>query len=97
MILLTALHEGSSYVIKEALGRDVPIVSVDVGDLQERIEGVEGCYLADPNPTDLAAQLITVRNGKNKVNGRGNVEHLSLGNVAIGLKNFYDEICLASN
>ena len=44
--LMTSFTEGSPQVIKEALICGCPIVSVDVGDVQERIEGVEGCYVA---------------------------------------------------
>ncbi len=95
-ILLTSLHEGSPNVIKEALGCNVPIVSVDVGDVQERIMGVEGCYLADANPSDIGAKLLAVSNGRHRVNGREHVEHLSLNNVAMRLKGFYEEVCMAS-
>src|SRR5262249_2264447 len=54
-VLLTSLHEGSPNVIKEALACNVPVVSVDVGDVRDRIQGIEGCYLAAPDPDDLAS------------------------------------------
>ena len=97
VVLLTSLHEGSPNVIKEALGCDVPIVSVDVGDVRERIQGVEGCYIALPTAADLADKLAVVRAGKGRVNGRASVQHLSLENIALCLKQFYADVCFASN
>lgn len=56
-LLLTSFSEGSPQVVKEALACGCPVVSVDVGDVAERIAGVAGCFLAEPHAADLAAQL----------------------------------------
>src|SRR5262249_3718279 len=45
-LLLTSLTEGSPNIVKEALACDLPVVSVEVGDVGERIQEIEGCYLA---------------------------------------------------
>ena len=57
VLLLTSRHEGSPTIVKEALACDLPVVSVDVGDVRERISGIAGCYLAAPDPVDLAASF----------------------------------------
>ena len=46
-VLLTSKWEGSPNVIKEALACNCPLVSTDVGDVRERVEGLEGCYVAE--------------------------------------------------
>ena len=46
-VLLTSKWEGSPNVIKEALACNCPLVSTDVGDVRERGEGLEGCYVAE--------------------------------------------------
>jgi glycosyltransferase involved in cell wall biosynthesis len=95
VVLLTSLHEGSPNVVKEALACNVPVVSVDVGDVRERIEGIEGCYLAAPEPSDLAAKLQMVHAGSRRVLSRIKMRELSLERVALQLKEFYNEVLLS--
>ncbi|MGE0826101.1 MAG: glycosyltransferase [Candidatus Binatia bacterium] len=92
VVLLTSRHEGSPNIVKEALACNIPIVSVTVGDVPERIAGISGCYLADPEPNDLAAKLQLVFTGSRRVAGRPRMQDLSLDTVAARLCNFYDDI-----
>ena len=94
VVLLTSLHEGSPNVIKEALACNVPIVSVNVGDVRERIEGIDGCYITSPEPINLAAKLKAVYAGLRRVAGRTKMEELSLERVSLRLKEFYFEILM---
>ncbi len=91
-VLLTSLHEGSPNVIKEALACNVPIVSVDVGDVSERITGVSGSYIANANPQDLAKKLRLVVSGQRRTNGRSAMYTLSLRRTAELLEKFYLDI-----
>jgi glycosyltransferase involved in cell wall biosynthesis len=43
--LLTSIREGSPMFIKELMACNRPIVSTNVGDVEENILGVEGCFL----------------------------------------------------
>lgn len=57
-LLLTSVREGSPQVVKEAMACGCPIVSVDVGDVAERTNGVEGCYVVPTrNPQEIAKVL----------------------------------------
>jgi glycosyltransferase involved in cell wall biosynthesis len=94
VILLTSKHEGSPNIIKEALACDLPVVSLDVGDVRERIQEVEGCYLALPEPSDLAAKLCLVHAGPGRVAGRTKVQELSLERIALCLKEYYKELLI---
>jgi glycosyltransferase involved in cell wall biosynthesis len=90
--LLTSSHEGSPNVVKEALACDLPIVSVEVGDVLERIGGIDGCYIAAPNPEDLASKLSLAYFRGRRIAGRVSVQDLSLERVARRLKSFYQQI-----
>jgi glycosyltransferase involved in cell wall biosynthesis len=92
VVLLTSLHEGSPNVIKEALACDVPIVSVDVGDVSERLSGAEGCHIALPDSCDLGAKLCLVRSRKGRIAGREKVQHLSLEHTCLNLRDFYLQV-----
>jgi glycosyltransferase involved in cell wall biosynthesis len=91
-LLLTSIHEGSPTIVKEVLACNLPIVSVDVGDVRERIEGIEGCYIARPEPDDLSAKLRLVASSAERIDGRPAVQRLSLEHVAARLADFYQEV-----
>jgi teichuronic acid biosynthesis glycosyltransferase TuaC len=95
VVLLTSLHEGSPTIIKEALACNLPIVSVDVGDVGERIQGIKGCYLASSEPVDLANKLRLVHGGLRRVEGRVKMHELSLECVAVRLRKFYSQVLLS--
>jgi glycosyltransferase involved in cell wall biosynthesis len=90
-ILLTSKQEGSPNIVKEALACNVPVVSVEVGDVAERIQDIEGCYLASPEPADLAAKLWDVSQRRGRVDSRNRISDCSLGQVAQRLCEFYNE------
>jgi len=91
-LLLTSIHEGSPTIVKEALACNVPVVSVDVGDVAERVNDIAGCYLAKPSPEDLASKILMVINREERIRGRDSVQHLSLKSIARSLKQFYAEV-----
>jgi teichuronic acid biosynthesis glycosyltransferase TuaC len=91
-VLLTSAHEGSPNIIKEALACGVPVVSVDVGDVAERIEGIEGCHLARAEPGNLAGKLRLVQQRGKRLDCRPRLAELSILRVAEKLKSCYEEV-----
>ncbi len=95
-VLLTSRHEGSPNIVKEALACDRPVVSVDVGDVRERLEGIEGCFLAQGSPEDLASKLELVYRGPRVVDGRKKMAGLSIEAVARRLLDVYERAIVAA-
>lgn len=85
--LMTSLAEGSPQVIKEALACGCPIVSVGVGDVKERVDGVEGCYVAETrNPKELAELLNKALQFEGKTKGRERIIADGLDNSQVAMK-----------
>ena len=94
-LLMTSKSEGSPQVIKEAMACGCPIVSVDVGDVAERVSGVEGCYVVHTRePNDIAEALLKAIAFEGKTNGREKIIEMGLSNeqVAEQLIEIYEQV-----
>ena len=94
-LLMTSKTEGSPQVIKEAMACGCPIVSVDVGDVAERLSGVEGCYVVHSRePAVIAEALKKAIAFDGKTNGRSHIIEMGLCNeqVAERVVGIYNKI-----
>ena len=94
-LLLTSKTEGSPQVIKEAMACGCPIVSVDVGDVAERLSEVEGGFvLSTREPRAIAEALQLALAFEGKINGREKIIEMGLSNeqVAKRLVEIYKQI-----
>ena len=58
LLLLTSSHEGSPVIIKEALACNLPVVSVDVGDVREKLDSIPGCMICDDDSVEAISKAI---------------------------------------
>ncbi len=58
VLLVTSFHEGSPMIVKEALSCNTPIISVDVGDVSELINEVDGSYLVLNKTKEAIAEKL---------------------------------------
>ena len=88
-ILLTSDSEGSPTVIQEALACNLPVVSVDVGDTGERLNGVSWSAIVPRHPAAIAAELVRVLRVPGRSNGRRKVGDFSARKIAGELRQIY--------
>ena len=81
-LLFTSRLEGSPNVIKEAMACNLPIVSTDVGDVKEIIGKTKGCFIASFEPEDVAEKIRLALDFGRRTNGRENITHLEINNIA---------------
>lgn len=83
-LLMTSRTEGSPQVIKEAMACGCPIVSVDVGDVAERTDGVDGCFVVKSRePREIAAAIEKALVSKGRTNGRDKIIELGYTNELV--------------
>ena len=94
-LLMTSKTEGSPQVVKEAMACECPIVSVDVGDVAERTEGVDGCFVVKSRePREIAAAIEKALAFNGRTNGREKILEAGLTNeqVAKRIIAIYEDI-----
>ena len=69
-LLCTSDSEGSPTIVKEAMACNLPVVSVDVGDVRQRLANVHNCLVLARDPDVLAQGLASVLHSRQRSNGR---------------------------
>ena len=60
-----------------------PIVSVDVGDVRERIKGIPGCFVVDSDAESIAGKLKEALAFEGRTRGRAAVVDGGLSNDGV--------------
>jgi glycosyltransferase involved in cell wall biosynthesis len=92
VMVLTSESEGSPNTIKEALACGLPLVSVDVGDVAELTEGVEGCWICEADDDSIAKGIIKALSFGRRTNGRERAKELSSEVTVQRLLDLYSEV-----
>lgn len=69
VMILASDREGAPMAVREAIACNLPIVSVDVGDVRRIIGEIDGCYVCTQDVGDLAEKLGRVLSGGNRTDG----------------------------
>ena len=77
-LLMTSHREGGPLVVKEAMACGTPVVAVRVGDVEETMTGVEGCYVALHDVNGVISCLRQALSFQGKTKGRQRIIDLGL-------------------
>lgn len=91
VLALASEFEGSPVVVKEAMACNLPIVSVDVGDVRDLIANTEGCYICQRDPADMAAKLRQALAFGRRTDGRERIQYLNVEATIDGVIALYEE------
>ncbi|WP_293028245.1 glycosyltransferase family 4 protein [Natronococcus sp.] len=91
LLLVTSKREAGPMAVKEAAACNVPVVSTDVGFVDETIGGLENCVVSDDD-RELAAGLESVLAGSGRSNAREAIDGLSLESMGDRLVECYREV-----
>ncbi len=91
-LLITSYSEGSPNIAVESMACDLPIVSVEVGDVRELIEGVDGCRMVPREAGPIAEALGDVLSARGRTEGVKRVAHLDLSRVSLRILDVYRSV-----
>jgi len=92
VLLLTSRWEGSPNVIKEAMACSLPIVSTDVGDVADITKEVDGCFIVESDPEEIANAIDTALLYGKRTNGRDKVKHMDVEYISQRLLDVYQNV-----
>lgn len=94
LLLLTSANEGSSNIVKEAMACNLPVVSVECGDVADRLKKVTPSCIVSRNPKLLADAMATILLSKQRSNGNEIIKQqgLDIETIAQKLIEIYSNI-----
>jgi len=92
LIILTSFSEGSPQVVKEAMVCNCPIVSFDVGDVKEIIDGIKGCAIASNDIIEFADAVKDVLMTGARTDSRTKISNFDNKSIANRVFNIYKEV-----
>lgn len=90
--LMTSFTEGSPQFVKEAVACGCPIVSTDVGDAAEVIEGVKNSFVSTYDVDDVTSKLQHAINIGHLKETKIDVKYIDV-NIVQSIYNIYIDIC----
>jgi glycosyltransferase involved in cell wall biosynthesis len=91
-LVFSSRSEGSPNVVKEAMAATLPIVATPVGDIPERLVGVDGCFVVAEDAEEFAQALELAVDGPRSIAAREAVASLSLEAVADQIVCVYETV-----
>jgi glycosyltransferase involved in cell wall biosynthesis len=83
VMVMASMLEGSPNAVKEALAVNLPVITVDVGDTAQLLEGTQGNYLVPRDVEVMAAKVIEVCQHGARASSRDSIaRRLSMEQVA---------------
>jgi glycosyltransferase involved in cell wall biosynthesis len=93
VLLFPSLFEGSPNTVKEAMAMELPIVSAPVGDVPERLRGVDGTFVVKHDRQLMADAVQSALQYERAPAARTAIDELSVEKVAQRVSTLYHSLC----
>ena len=95
-LLVTSDSEGSPNIVKEALSCNLPVVTVDVGDVRERLANVEPSRIVERDPHQIGRAVGEILMKRYRSNGRETIQEVTQERVATRILAVYGDALVES-
>jgi teichuronic acid biosynthesis glycosyltransferase TuaC len=93
VLIFPSLFEGSPNTVKEAMAMELPIVTAPVGDVPERLRGVDGGFVVERDPRVMADSVESAFSYDRVPSARAAICELSIEKVAERITTLYRALC----
>jgi len=93
LLLITSHYEGGPMIHREAMACNLPVISVDVGDVAIHLNGVTPSRVVDDSPSALANAMRPIVETRMRSNGRPKAEETSAVSTAEAIREIYRRLC----
>ena len=92
--LMTSHTEGSPQFVKEAMACNCPVVSVNVGDVEELLQGLENCRIVEREIDEIAKSVSELLNLNQRSSGSEKLKYSGLESLYVvdKIKSLYQNI-----
>jgi len=92
VVVLASDHEGSPIAIREAMACNLPVVSVNVGDVAKLIEGVSNSFVVERDPESFVNSLRKVLSSGERSDGRIKIQNNDIFKTTLKIRDIYSNM-----
>lgn len=96
-LLVTSDWEGSPTVVQEAMACNLPVISVDVGDVRDRLRGVKPSAIVPRDSVAISNAIVALISPPRRSNGWCGAKKVSLDVITPLLVDIYQETACAQD
>jgi glycosyltransferase involved in cell wall biosynthesis len=92
-LLVTSDYEGSPYIVKEAIACNLPVVSVDAGDIRQQLEPVAPSRIVSSRDAEELGRAVTeILKLQRRTNGWQHIQQFSQEREAGKIVAIYEQV-----
>jgi glycosyltransferase involved in cell wall biosynthesis len=91
-MLITSYHEGSNNSVKEAMACNLPVISVECGDAEERLGPVKNSFITSYRAEEIVSCLEVIKENRLRSDGSNFIYEVSIPVCSAQVLDLYNEM-----